>query len=235
MPIYDAPPCVPDPSAVLPTAAPPRPRRHGHDGQRRLLPGSARGAWRRPSRAQQGRPAAAWPRPRTTWPCSTTSFELYGRHVDPGALHRHAALATTPWPRRADAIKVAESSTPSPPSAARPRPPPTRTSWPACTCCASAAATRSTYAEYRPGRPLPVGDLPPPDTLAQRGVRLRHRPSCTARRHLGRRPGLASPGSRTFVVVSDDQEPPGHRAPPAHEAADAARWPSGPSAVDTRA
>ena len=95
-------------------------------------------------------------------------YEMYGRHVNLIPFTASGA-DTDPVAAHADAVTVAQqNSTPSPPSAAPVRPPPTRTSWPASTYCAWAAATRPPTARSRRTSRSSGPTSPPPTPRSTR-------------------------------------------------------------------
>ncbi len=142
-------------------------RRVGQFHQRRLLPGSA------------GRPGGdGLERGRHQRPGARHRPGLRG-HVQPGLravrtarepdpLHRLREPTTTRWPPTPTPSPSPNNSTPSPPSTGRVRPPPTRTSWPACTCCAWCAATRPPTARSRRTRPSSGPTCPRPTPRSTR-------------------------------------------------------------------
>ena len=121
----------------------------------RLLPSLPRATWPRPSRGRRARRPPTWPRPRTTWPCSTRSSSSTGARWSSFPT-RHRGRTATRWPPGPTPSGWPSRSTPSPPSTARPRHRRTRTSWRGSTCSAWPAA----LGHLRPDpaeRPVPMG------------------------------------------------------------------------------
>ena len=80
------------------------------------------------------------------------------------------ARPLTRWPRRPTRSASLSRSTPSPRSAAPLRPRPMRTSWRACTCCASTAASATCRPRYQQDAPYLWGSLPDVDTVLTTSV-----------------------------------------------------------------